>query len=212
MVWVFRGFSVCVALAAVTGCTAGLRGSVHALPDMAPVHGATVTARLSGSDAPEQAVTTGRNGRFTVKGLEDGIYDLSVRREGFAELNEAAVHYEKSHAGRIPLFIDRLAWLGGTVFSPEGVPLEGAEIAVETVGITAVSNGQGQYSLRYIAPGSIRLFAVSGESASGPVDFVLTPGANVLDIHMIAATETVRSWAAGTRRGGARPLLQDGSQ
>lgn len=72
-------------LAAGSGMAAGpLQGQVSD-PNGAPVSGALVSVKVADS-AQEQAVTTAADGKFSVDSLPAGVYTITIRRQGFAEL------------------------------------------------------------------------------------------------------------------------------
>lgn len=98
-----------------------------------PVGGTAVSLAVPGPmgfDEEEFRASSGADGRFEVRRLSPGLYDLKVERRGFAPLRRAGVEIASTPAtdlGVVTLL--RGAALEGTVRDRQGAPVAGAEIA-----------------------------------------------------------------------------------
>lgn len=97
-----------------------------------PVGGAAVSLAVPGPLGLEEAESralSDAEGRFEVRRLSPGLYDLKVERRGFAPLRRPGVEIAGTSADLGVVTLLRGAALEGTVRDRQGAPVAGAEIA-----------------------------------------------------------------------------------
>ncbi len=77
----------------------------------------------------ERSGATDAEGRFELQGFAKGAYEVAIRADGFAERVER-VTLERALLDMGDVVLDESRELSGTVLSPEGGPIEGAEVWV----------------------------------------------------------------------------------
>lgn len=157
----------------------------------APVPGARVEARSGGNGGLvglRVAAFTDDSGRFTLNGLPLGRMRVDARGEQASALAQEVDL--SSGAGEVTLVLDAEGTLSGTVVSPDGAPVAGAQVvavpddpallaglAESRVGRYAaeVSDGAGRFTLGGLRDGAYRVRATVERSVQ-QAGFWLTPG------------------------------------
>lgn len=112
-------------------------------------------------DAPAVTDTTDASGAFRLSSLPDGLYLMSVGRDGFSSLqisyNPVETVSAASGDARFDVKLTPLASLQGRVVDPEGEPVAG--IAVQFAGATVITDDQGGFAFRKLDPTTSNLSA-----------------------------------------------------
>ena len=103
-------------------------------------------------------------GRFTLAGLDDGAWDLSVAAEGHLTSDVVPLEVRGMTRHDEPFALTRTARITGQVLDPTGRPVARAEVrglATGPVGMTCVeqTDDEGRFTLGSVGPGPIVLSA-----------------------------------------------------
>jgi hypothetical protein len=134
------------------------------------------------------------DGRFVLTGLRPGDWSVTAEAEGYAR--SAEVELELPTEEELSFLLLRPVLLAGTVVDPDGLPVVAAEVAKELEGTeaieamqgrgdwpTAVTDGEGSFSLEGLAPGPGSVIAKrAGFASSAPVSFELGEGEELVDL------------------------------
>lgn len=213
---------------------ARITGTVTDAVTRQPVEGAEVGHRRQGEGQPlggsgfifMRAARTDSSGFFQIEGLEDGAYDLTVRKEGYAferrpvvivpNLEVAEVAVELEPAEGITLRVEDAASglplrsVGALVVTGGGDPLapggSGASVAHQG---TLAAEASGLFRLRTLRPGTYRVVLGGSGLATETIHDVEAP-ASELAVRM-APGGTLEVRAPGLKPGEtARAVLLDG--
>lgn len=148
----------------------GITGVVLRAADRTPVEGARVRDGkpdegmgefFAAAFAPGSKETP-VDGTFTLKGLTPGTHAVSVSHPEFPTVTvEEIVVTAGPPVGPIEILVDSGGGVFGTVFGADGLPEEGAVVAVMAglmnVKRTAIADDAGYYEIRGLAPGGYSL-------------------------------------------------------
>ena len=138
--------------------TGTIKGKVRV--DSGSASGVTVTAGQGDKNVSQ--VETNRKGDFSFNNLQPGIYSLTFRKPGLAlgKLENVEVKAGKVNelGGGLKMHVDEgsIAFIEGSVFSPEGRIVPGARVDIVKLGADGsakkvnsdISNGDGMFSFR----------------------------------------------------------------
>jgi len=144
----------------------GLKGKVRTAKGDG-IAAVTVTARQNGEDV--KSATSGADGNFVLENLKAGTYNLVFSKSGYSSGVLYNVEVKKKRVSdlkeRLILTVDQGSQviIKGSVFSPDGRSVGGAEIKIERVTSdgsikkvgTAVSTYSGEFTFRF-AEGSAK--------------------------------------------------------
>ncbi|MFW6116038.1 MAG: ATP-binding protein, partial [Chloroflexota bacterium] len=138
----------------------GIAGTVHREEDGQPLAGVRVHLQPE-----EQAVTTGRDGRFAFDGLPSGtVYKLAPMAEGYVfSPPEREIEIADSDVADIGFVAresveERRHDVKGRVVDEEGQPLEGVTVTLDAPGAEPVTtDARGSYAFAELPPDSYRL-------------------------------------------------------
>lgn len=156
-----------------------------------PVSGATVSARRAGADEvglgfkdSEPRATSGRDGRFTLRGMEKGIYALKASRPGHATSTLTEVEIPPQTAGDIPdIVLPPEAQIKGRIADVEGRPIAGAKVSgvvAEAHSGEAISDDEGAFTLSGFAAGASVVLSASAAGYSEANKVVRAPEGDVV--------------------------------
>ena len=137
----------------------GIKGKLRNTKGNA-IGGATVTARLSGTDV--KTVKTDSKGSFMMEGLDAGTYNIVFDADGYSEGVKFGVAIANGNVrdlgDRLILSVDQgtQVVIKGSVFFKEGTSLPGAKVEIERVNddgstksfATAYTNISGEFTFR----------------------------------------------------------------
>ena len=192
-IWLFLLliYAACAAAQAQENPTkGGIKGKVRVESGRAAA-GVAVTARR-GEREVARAVTD-RKGEFTMTGLEPGRYSLTFRKPG---LNVGSLDNVEVRAGKVRSLSDHLimsvdegsiAFLRGSVFTPEGRSVPGARVEVARLGADGttkkiddrVTNETGQFVFRLAPEAAKYRVTVKADGAEPATKDVEVDGAAV---------------------------------
>jgi hypothetical protein len=126
-------FSVAFASAQDTG---GVKGKIRTARGDG-IANVSVTARLKGADV--KSANSDGDGKFVLKGLEPGVYNIAFSKAGFSSGVKYNVEVEKNKISdlgdRLILNVDQgtLVFIKGSVFDQNGRSIYGAKIEIEKI-------------------------------------------------------------------------------
>jgi hypothetical protein len=146
--------------------TGSLAGKVFVQANHEPIEGARVVLRQADSGW-NQRVISDASGSFRLDQLVPGTYSLGLHRSGFSVAQRADVLIQAGQETSMEFALSRMALVKGSVTDALGRPPEEAYIiAQETstlrnkpVRLSTSTDGDGQYQLDDLPPGSYRLEA-----------------------------------------------------
>jgi hypothetical protein len=150
-------------LAAYAQDTGGVKGKVRTTKGDG-ISSATITAKQNGEDV--KSVTSDTKGNFVLDGLKAGTYNLVFSKNGFSSgvlYNVEIKRNKTSDLGKqLVLTVDQgtQVIIKGSVFSPDGRSVGGAEIKIEKI----------------LSDGSIKKVGSSMSSYSGEFTFRFSEG------------------------------------
>ncbi|HEU4613998.1 MAG TPA: carboxypeptidase regulatory-like domain-containing protein, partial [Kofleriaceae bacterium] len=163
--------------------TATLRGRVVDAATQAPIAGASVTRGST-------SVATGTDGRFELTGLPVGAFSVSISVDGYLEVTASgSLSAGVNDVGTIGLSaVPATSIISGLVSDAStGAPIAGASIVVEGQSASAVSGGDGRYTLAGVAGTRVALLVTASGYLSGRFDISLPqPGNASFDIALTA--------------------------
>lgn len=123
--------------------------------DLSPGGGRGMVLRgMPQSEKPD--AVSGADGTYTVGGLDEGEYSVSVTRDGYARKNVASLEVKGPEESKWPPIVLAAGMaIGGTVKNPQGQPVIGAQIFAigENAGrpIDASTDGDGKFRIGGLA-------------------------------------------------------------
>jgi len=177
----------------VMGSEALVEGTVKDATTGAPLASSTVVVERETGPLSRQRVATattfGSDGRFVVRGLAAGSYEISATAHGYATSDPRPILVDADARTRVDLTLGRGATIRGVLTSGEGgPPIAQGRVTLEgTLGqdnsavpmlVSATTDDEGAFTLTGVPPGSRSLF-VAGEGHHGRVisGLVATEGA-----------------------------------
>jgi len=145
---------------------AGLEARGRVVEDSgAPIPGVVIVARYwgEGRDAPvlrrmDARSTSGSDGSFLLRGLEEGVHTIEVSDPEYAALTVPRVKIEANTANRIPeLVLMAGTEIRGRVADAAGNPIDGAAVSGRTVGAReseTTAGSDGRFVLGGLLPGA----------------------------------------------------------
>ncbi len=109
-------------------------------------------------DGTDHATTTDVNGEYTIDGVENGTYDLTVSKDGYYA-EEQSVVVEEDVTVDVALNAIPTYTVSGTVTDGENNPIEGATVTNEETGETVTTDENGDYSFTDVEEGTYTLTA-----------------------------------------------------
>jgi hypothetical protein len=223
-----------------------LRGRVLTLDGRLPVSGAQVVyqiaVRRSGKREDAVRLETGTDGKgeFLFEGAPKKGYRITVFAEGFSPATPEPIDRGKGTDLPLEIYLKRGSAASGTVFDPDGVPVEGAVVAAAGQRLPgggasrAVTDGKGRFTIQCLEGGvPVTLFArhdrySPGDSGSFLVPEGETRGDIAIRLQLSASISGVVYGVEGepfpgarvtldgikgylVRYGGARPITLTGS-
>ncbi len=145
------------------------------------VRGETDQRRFFGIDRPPVTIAVDGSGRFAADGISSGVYTASYTAPGGGGSpvgRELVVPATELHRCLIQ-FSD--AGLDGRVVDPDGVPVAGAAVLVQSANGRALANGfsdgGGAFAFTGLEPGAVRVAAIHGEFGDAePIEIDLRDG------------------------------------
>lgn len=142
------------------GLTGGLKGKVRTTKGDG-IAGATITARLNSEDV--KSSTSDAKGNFVLEGLKAGNYNIVFDKNGYGSGVLYNVEIKKNKirdlSERLVLSVDRgtQVIIKGSIFSPDGRSVGGAEIKIEKISSdgsvkkvgSAFSTYSGEFTFRF---------------------------------------------------------------
>ena len=209
-VTVVAGTSVSAGAIALTPLPAfgTVTGAVTIAGAGAPLSGATVAATGF-------STTTDSNGNFTLTGVPPGPQTLTVSRSGFISTTKTVtvVAGKTVSTGTITL-TPRTTFgtiIGTVTNAGTGAPLSGATVAVASIGVTATTDTNGNFTLAGVPPDSGELLVVkaSGFSSASKVVTVVageTVSAGTIALTPLPTASTSTGTVTITNAGTVAPL------
>ena len=111
--------------------------------------------RVSGSGNATRRLAP--DGRFELRGLHPGEYELVFAAPGLATARKSGIKIDQMEVADLEVILERGGTIEGKVFDAvNGTPLGGARVVAEQgrSGGTAVSAGDGHFTIKDLAPGS----------------------------------------------------------
>jgi hypothetical protein len=149
----------CLLPAAYSQTTGGVKGRIRNMNGDA-IAGATVTARKDQRDAG--SARAGKNGDFTLDGLQPGLYNFVIEARGYAEGIKYDIEVKpgkiRDLGGNLLLQVDHSSqvMIRGSVFWKDGTSVQACDVEVALVGangevktLTTLTTGiSGEFSYR----------------------------------------------------------------
>ncbi len=139
--------------------------------------------RFFGIEQPPVAIAVDGGGRFAAEGISSGIYTASYTAPGGGSpvSQELVIPQTEHHRCQIQ-FSD--AGLDGLVVDPDGLPVAGAAVFVQSMDgrylANGFSDGDGEFAFIGLDPGAVRVGAIHGEFGDvEPKEFDLRDGDRV---------------------------------
>ncbi|MBM7118683.1 carboxypeptidase-like regulatory domain-containing protein [Archangium primigenium] len=158
------------------GPGAVLEGRVWAKASGAPVAQARVDVSPLGGNGDLGRASTDADGRFQVRGLASGAYDVVVGAQGFATVLRRGVMLRGREHFTLDVTLGGLGSVEGHVRDPEGRPVEGARVLafprqdpLDTPAVETRTDAEGHYRLEGVTPGPQRLVARRDGATQGMV-------------------------------------------
>lgn len=123
--------------------------------------------RLFGVDRPPVSIAVGNDGRFASDGVSAGVFTVSFTPpgNGGSPVSQELVIPQTDHHRCLIQFSD--AGLEGLVVDPDGLPVAGAAVWVQTRDgrnlASGFSDGDGAFAFVGLDPGAVRVGAIHGE-------------------------------------------------
>ncbi len=181
-----------------------ISGTVLGASDSLPIAGAEVHYL-----GPESgSITTDDGGRYVIKDLDGGNYELWASAPGYLDSDTITVSVPPSVSG-IDFSLERLPFISGNVSRAEdGSPVPGAEVSYNgPVSGNVVTDSRGDYFILNLPAGSYTLRAsASNLSPSPPVLITVPPSATGVNFSLQSLSEisgTVINLNTGTGLSGA---------
>lgn len=146
--------------------------------------------RVSGSGNATRRLAP--DGRFELRGLHPGEYELVFAAPGLATMRKGGIKIDQMEIAELEIVLEKGGVIDGKVFDAvNGAPLGGARVVAEQgrPGGSAVSGGDGKFQIKDLPPGPRQLIVSRpgyvGRTLSGvevraggstPVDIRLSPG------------------------------------
>jgi protocatechuate 3,4-dioxygenase beta subunit len=160
---------------------------------------------------------TGQDGRFTMEGVPQGVFDLRVVASGYAE---AEIESVSAGANAVRVVLDKGLELAVTVFGPDGKPAVGAMvIPADASGregtffdmTASKQTGQDGVARMRLQPGRYTLRVRSSAYPEASVAIEASAGAVTVRLEDGGVLEVVAKTAAGQPAAGARVTVLDAS-
>lgn len=138
--------------------------------------------RFFGIDRPPVNISVSADGRFAADGIDAGVFVASYTPpgNGGAPVSQELIIPQTEHHRCLIQFSD--AGLEGLVLDPDGLPVAGAAVFIQTregrVLANSFSDGDGGFVFVGLDPGPVRVAAIHGEFGDAdPMDVELRSGA-----------------------------------
>jgi len=168
------GYLLC--LWTLPGCGGGLvlKGTVFS-GENTPVNDATITAKNVGGETT-YTVDTDKNGRYEIKGIKPGNYDLMAERGGYTK-DEKSEELIVEHS-EINFILNPLVTITGSIKAPDGTLMADTELLISSANGTSINvrtDVNGKFEVKDITPGEYTIRVYAGETSQS---FGLTFGEN----------------------------------
>ncbi|HKF41697.1 MAG TPA: carboxypeptidase regulatory-like domain-containing protein [Thermoanaerobaculia bacterium] len=156
--------------------------------------GARVQMRLMGLNADRPDTSTGNDGSFTLKGLEEGEYTLAVSRDGYARKTVPGLQV-KADKDNVwpPVTLAAGAVIGGAVRDTSGAPVLGAQVFAIDIGSggrpqTGTSDADGRFRLDGFAAEKSILLNIQAQGYATQQKNVTPPTSDLVVVLKTAGT------------------------
>ena len=155
-----------ICLWAFSGCGGGLvlKGAVLNVEN-APVEGAMITAKNVGGEVTYSA-NTDKSGKYEIKGIKPGNYDLMAEREGHTgdEKSEELIVEHRE----INFTLNPMVTITGNIRQPDGTPLADTELLISSASGTSINvrtDVNGKFEAKDITPGEYTIRVYAGDNS-----------------------------------------------
>lgn len=130
-----------------------------------------------------RSTETGARGEFSFEELTPGQVELFSRPDGFLPGESTAITLPAGgEVTGVRLVLARGAVVAGRVFGPDGGPVAGAELRVESA--TTLSAAEGAFRLEGVPPGQQVLYAYHPDYRRQVRELHVEPGDNAVDLYL----------------------------
>ncbi|MGE5607820.1 MAG: carboxypeptidase regulatory-like domain-containing protein, partial [Bacillota bacterium] len=136
---------------------------------------ATVSASPVNSLSADAFYVTQADGEgyFTLAGLPDGVYRLTVQSQGFVSPDPQLIACSSQDAGGLLYVLERGGAVNGHILSPSGIALANASVMLmgtdSPYTASAVTDTTGSYSVSGLVPGTYKLIATADGYGSASI-------------------------------------------